>query len=77
MFFFWFFVVQKVFKTDPDLRVRIHLSDNHSTPINLRNFETVVRHHCRSGSFYINVQYKIMQQNCDIITSQVLFVSIQ
>lgn len=65
------FSAQKEFKIGADVKVRIHLSDNHNIAITINNFEAVVRNYCKSGSFYINLQYEIQNQSCDVITPQV------
>lgn len=65
------FSAQSKFNINGDLRVSVLLSDNFHTKISKDDFCDIVRNFCKSGSFYVNLEYEIIQQNPAHVTKEV------
>lgn len=57
-----------------DLKLSIALYDNHHTPIPANQFDVIARNYSNSGSFYIIVEYDVMQQNVPCVTVEVNYL---
>lgn len=59
------------FEIASDLKLSIGLYDNHRTPIPTNQFDTIAKNYRHSGSFYIIVEYDVIQQNVPCVTVEV------
>lgn len=67
------FSVQVEFQINGDLRINASLRDNLNTPIPPIDFCTIVQNYKNSGSFYVLLEYDVIQQNPTTITVEVKF----
>lgn len=56
-------LAQTKFNINGDMRVSVTLSDNFRTKMDKDNFCDIVRNFSKSGSFYVNLEYVVVQQN--------------
>lgn len=63
-----------MFKINGDLHVNVSLKDNMQTPIPPNDFCTIVNNYRKSSSFYVQLEYNIVQQNPTHVSVEVRVV---
>lgn len=64
--------VRVKFHINGDFRVNAVLRDNLSTRIPADDFCTIIQNYSRSGSFYVHLEYNIVQQNPAWVSNEVI-----
>lgn len=64
-------LAQVKFNINGDMRVSVMLTDNLRTKIDKDDFCDIVRNFSKSGSFYVNLEYVVVQQNTARVTIEV------
>lgn len=65
------FTAQKKFKINYDISVSVLLKDNYGTKIHTEEFCAVVRNFSKSGSFYINLEFDVIENNSTHVSKEV------
>lgn len=63
--------VQAKFRINGDSRINAVLTDNLRTPIPANKFCAIVQNYKNSGSFYVHLEYEVIQQKPILITAEV------
>lgn len=63
--------VQKKFNIAGDLRVSLSFKDNYGTQISPNDFCDIVFNYQHSGSFFVSVEYNIVEQIAACVTVEV------
>lgn len=66
------FTAQTKFKLNSEMRVSVLLKDNYGTKIHTEEFCAIVRNFSKSGSFYINLEFDVIDNNATHVSKEVL-----